>query len=355
MFVPLIVHERALGVLTLITSSSGRRYDITDLRHAEELARQAALAIANAPLYRDAEAARFGAEKANRAKDKFLAVLSPELRTPLTAMLAWGRMLRSGQLDPSQVGRAMAASERSTKLQTPAHQRSTGRVAHRRRQASARPVSGRVRGHHRRRARFAAPRRLGKKLRLDASLESGVAPVWGDPVRLNQIVVNLVSNAIKFTPQGRSIDVRLKQVWTRARLLVKDTGVGIESDVLPYIFDRFRQADSSHRHGRGGLGLGLAIVRQLVELHAGTVRASSEWRDHGATFVIKLPVMAGLPVRAMVESGLTTQLTEAPMRPGWSTRCSRSTTTRPLACKRCSNDVVRAFPARPGRMKHCRW
>jgi PAS domain S-box-containing protein len=318
--VPLRAKGEIIGALSIADSTS-RSFSPSEVELLEAFADEAALALSNAWLHedvqqrgRDAELAREGAEAANRAKDEFLAVLSHELRTPLTAMLGWVRMLRSGQLDPIQAGRAMEAIERNTRLQAQlindlldVSRIVAGKLELDRYPVDLEAIIGAALESLRRDAD-------SKGLRVDAALDSGVGPVWGDPVRLNQVMVNLISNAIKFTPSGGRIEVRLDQRGSRARVRVADSGVGIEPDVLPYIFDRFRQADSSHRRGHGGLGLGLAIVRQLVELHGGSVKAESEGRNRGTTFVVELPVMGRVSRRAVTGTAAGQQPALVPPR-----------------------------------------
>ena len=248
---------------------------------------------------REAEAARADAEAANRAKDDFLAVLSHELRTPLTAILGWARVLRTRQVGAEQTGRALESIERNTRLQKQIIDDLLD---------SSSIVAGKLQ-LQRRFVDLAAVVAAGMEMPLRDAEANGIqvrvvvgpalGQVWGDPVRLQQVVANLAGNAVKFTSAGGTIEVRLERHQEVIRLTVCDTGAGIDPVVLPHIFDRFQQGDSTIRRRHGGLGLGLAIVRSLVELHGGRVRAESAGRGQGATFTVDLPASAG-DVRGVV-------------------------------------------------------
>jgi PAS domain S-box-containing protein len=291
MVVPLVARERCLAALTVVSAKSGRKYDRNDLELAAELARRAALAVDNARLYRASQEARKTAEKANRAKDEFLATLSHELRTPLTPILGWTVMLRSGNLDPPAVLRGLEVIERNVRAQTQligdlldVSRIITGKLRLEVRPIDLPPVieAG---------VDAVRPSAEAKEIRLNLDLAPGLPQVLGDPDRLQQVVWNLVSNAVKFTPQHGQIDVVLRKEDSHITLQVRDTGKGISADFLPYVFDRFRQADSTSTRSHGGLGLGLAIVRHLVELHGGTVDAASRGDGEGAVFTVNLPLM----------------------------------------------------------------
>jgi PAS domain S-box-containing protein len=291
MVVPLIARGRALGALTFVSAESGRRYDRMDLQFAEELGRRAALAADNAALYKASQEARLAAEKANRAKDEFLATLSHELRTPLTPILGWTVMLRSGNLDPAGILRGLEVIERNVRVQTQLIEDllDVSRIVTGKLRVEVRPIElvpvieaglDAVR-----------PSADAKDIQVAVDLEPRDVRVLGDPDRLQQVVWNLASNAVKFTPRGGRMDVTLRQTDSHVQLTVRDTGKGIPPDFLPHVFERFRQADSTSTRKYGGLGLGLAIVRHLVELHGGTVQAESGGTDQGATFTVKLPLL----------------------------------------------------------------
>jgi PAS domain S-box-containing protein len=231
------------------------------------------------------------AEEANRTKDEFLATLSHELRTPLTAILGWARMLSGGQLDGASTARALATIERNAQAQAQLIEDilDVSRVITGKLRLEVQPVN--LAAVIESAINAVLPAADAKGIRLQRVLDTGASMVSGDPARLQQVIWNLLSNAIKFTPRGGRVQVRLERVNSQVEINVTDDGQGISPDILPYIFERFRQADSSTTRAHGGLGLGLAIVRHLVEMHGGTVRAESRGEGQGATFTIKLPLV----------------------------------------------------------------
>jgi PAS domain S-box-containing protein len=268
-----------LGAVYVVT-------DVSDRKDAEE---------ERARLLHGEREARQEAEAANRAKDEFLATLSHELRSPLNAMLGWCRMLRRRVLDEATTERALETIERNVRLQTQliddlldVSRIITGKLS-----LAVRPVELPAVIDATLESVEAAARAKG--IRLERTLHPAVPPILGDPGRLQQVLWNLLSNAVKFTPAGGRVFVRLDRSTSHARILVGDTGQGIQPSFLPYVFDRFRQAETSAARAHGGLGLGLAIVRHLVELHGGTVEAHSEGEGRGATFTVLLPVQSHLP------------------------------------------------------------
>jgi signal transduction histidine kinase/ActR/RegA family two-component response regulator len=283
--VPMLARDRSIGTLTFITTRPERRYGDADLALARELARRAAIAVDNARVYAEAEGA-------NRAKDQFLATLSHELRTPLTAMLGWVLMLQSGRLRDEEATAALASIERNTRVQAQLINDllDISRIVAGKLQLDRRPVDLRVVIDHA--LDSVRPAAEARRLSVSADIAQAAAWVPGDAMRLEQVVVNLLGNAVKFTPEGGRITVRLDSESGLARLTVTDTGQGIEPAVLPHVFDSFRQADSSSTRRHGGLGLGLAIVRRLVLMHQGQVEASSPGKDRGATFTVRLPLVA---------------------------------------------------------------
>jgi PAS domain S-box-containing protein len=287
---PLSARGRTLGVLSFLTVRSGRRFERLDLGLVEELARRAALAMDNAELYRRAE-------EASRAKDEFLATVSHELRTPLASILGWTRLLRRGGLTPEKQVRALETLERNARAQT--------RLVEDLLDVS-RIVSGKTRLAIESADLLAIAEAAVDSIRPGAEargvqlhLSGPSCPLAGDPERLHQILWNLLSNAVKFTPRGGRVSVLLAVGVRAATLTVSDTGQGIRPDFLPHVFERFRQADATATRAHGGLGLGLAIVRHLVELHGGTVAASSAGVDQGATFTIQLPLSLPVPLDRM--------------------------------------------------------
>ena len=244
--------------------------------------------------------ARNAAEIANRAKDEFLATLSHELRSPLGAILTWVTLMRAGRLDPARTGRALEAIERNTRLQVKLVEDllDVSRIVTGKMNLDVRLVDlATVIDAALDTVRPAAEAKL---VRLDTLLDRRIGPILGDADRLQQVLWNLLANAIKFTPREGGIEIRLDALESQARISVRDTGRGIDRDLLPHVFERFRQADTSITRSDAGLGLGLAIVRHLVELHGGTVQAESPGQGEGATFTILLPLPA---IRTVEDEG----------------------------------------------------
>ena len=286
---PIRMGSRVEGLI-YCDNRSPRPFTERDEEVLVRLADHAAIAVHNAGLYQQAERARQEAESANRAKDEFLAVLSHELRTPLTSMLGWLRLLRAGQLTPERSGQALEVVERNTRIQAQlindlldVSRIIAGKLQLDCYEVELAPIVEEAVESSRSDAE-------AKGVVLKIAQDAGGAAVLGDPLRLGQIVSNLVTNAVKFTPAGGDVSVRLVREGAEAVLTVGDTGIGIEPSVLPQIFDRFRQADSTITRRHGGLGLGLAIVRHLSELHGGRVSVTSPGAGKGATFSVCLPV-----------------------------------------------------------------
>lgn len=236
--------------------------------------------------------ARKDAEEANRAKDEFLAVLSHELRTPLNAILGWSLMLGEGKLAKDDERKGIEAIQRNAQLQAQLIEDilDVSRIITGKLRLEVRPIELSTVVEAAVESVLLAAQ--AKEIRLQRVLDSGTTLVSGDPNRLQQVVWNLLSNAIKFTPKGGRVQVRLERVNSHIEIIVTDTGMGIPADVLPYVFDRFRQADSTTTRQYGGLGLGLSIVRHVVEMHGGTVEAESVGLGQGTTFTVKLPLIA---------------------------------------------------------------
>ncbi|MBD1865030.1 MULTISPECIES: ATP-binding protein [Trichocoleus] len=237
------------------------------------------------------QAARATAERANRIKDEFLAVLSHELRSPLNPILGWTRLLQTGKLDATRQAEAIATIERNAKLQSQLIEDllDIARIMQGKLTLTATPTSlAFVISAALETVQLAAE---AKNIAVVLDLTSDIAPVFGDAARLQQVVWNLLTNAVKFTPNGGQVTVELKQIGQSAQIQVIDTGKGINPEFLPHVFEYFRQEDGSTTRRFGGLGLGLAIVRQIVELHGGTVSAESAGENQGATFIVQLPVM----------------------------------------------------------------
>jgi signal transduction histidine kinase/ActR/RegA family two-component response regulator len=291
---PLIEQDRVIGTITVIDDVTERVESEDNLVRllASERAAHARAAAAqqriNEALERE-QAARAEAEAANRAKDEFLATVSHELRTPLNAILGWVQILSARRFDQNLLTRAIGAVERNAKAQAKIIEDILD---------VSRIITGNLRLDVNRvevaaiiRAAIDAVRPAATAKAIQISLHLDAAPeVCADPNRLQQVVWNLLSNAIKFTPAEGRVEVRLGTEGSQAQITITDTGQGISPDFLPYVFERFRQADSTSARVHGGLGLGLAIVRHLVEMHGGSVQASSEGRGRGATFIVRLPI-----------------------------------------------------------------
>jgi PAS domain S-box-containing protein len=255
--------------------------DISDRKQAEEERRL---------LLESLKAARAAADTANDIKDKFLATVSHELRTPLTSILGWSNLLTTGNLDEQASKRALETIERNARAQ----RRLIDDLLD-----LSRIIAGKLRLHVRlvdlaetieAVIEGLRPAADSRNIHLRTALDRRVNPIGGDPDRLQQIIWNLLSNAIKFTPKGGSVEVRLERIDSHVEINITDTGEGIEPQLLPHVFDRFRQSDSSNTSGHGGLGLGLSIVRELVELHGGTVSVASSGVGRGTAFKVILPV-----------------------------------------------------------------
>ncbi|MEG5070210.1 PAS domain S-box protein [Microcoleus sp. B3-D2] len=297
--VPLIARGRTLGAISLLCGESGRRCGQEDLVLLEDLARDAAVAIDNARLYREAA-------EANRIKDQFLGTLSHELRTPLNAILGWAQMLRQRQMSAEKTAVGLETIERNARLQTQMIEDLLD---------VSRIVSGKVCLKLfpvdlvrivETAVKTLTPDAEARGIELVSFCAEGVSLVRGDATRLQQVVSNLLSNAIKFTPPSGRVEITLSEDGEpgagggamlsgpspvhSVSIVVSDTGIGISKEFLPFVFDRFRQADSTSTRNYGGLGLGLAIVRHLVELHGGSVWAQSPGEGLGSTFGVRLPI-----------------------------------------------------------------
>jgi signal transduction histidine kinase len=289
--VPLVAHERVLGALSLAVTESARRYGQVDLAYATIVASHAAAVIEGTRLYREAEAARRAAEAANRSKDEFLSTVSHELRNPLNAVHGWATLIERGQLGEAQTRRAVQIIVRNVDAQIRLVDDllDMSRVVNGRMRLVARPVDLRDLIEDALEAvRHAAE---AKGIRLQPVLEAPGLLVSGDVGRLQQVLWNLLENAVKFTPKDGRVQVKLQRVRSHAEIVVSDTGRGIAPDVLPFVFDRLRLGESGSARGQGGLGIGLALVRHIVELHGGSVYAESAGEGRGAAFVVRLPLM----------------------------------------------------------------
>jgi PAS domain S-box-containing protein len=256
------------------------------------IAAQAAIAVDNARLYERERFARTAAERLSDMKDQFLANLSHELRTPLNAVLGWVQILRRGTKDAADLQRGLEAIERSARLQSQliGDLLDTSRITSGKTRLDVQPLDPTAFIHAA--IETLRPAAEAKGIRLLSLLDPLAGPVAGDPARLQQVMWNLLSNAIKFTPKGGQVQVTLARVNSHIEISVTDSGIGIRPEFVAHVFERFQQGDQSTTKAFGGLGLGLFIVKHLVELHGGTVRASSPGQDEGATFAIRLPLTA---------------------------------------------------------------
>jgi PAS domain S-box-containing protein len=236
--------------------------------------------------------ARSESEDASRMKDEFIALISHELRSPLNAILGWTRILRQGRPDEELYQRATEIIERSARMQSQLIDdlMDTARIVRGKVKLEVQPVN--LAPLIEKAMDVVRPAADAKGITLDAVLDREADQITGDPDRLQQVVWNLLSNAVKFTTEGGRVEVKLGRVDPYIQISVRDTGCGISPEFMPYLFERYRQADASAARRKGGLGLGLSLVRQLVEMHGGSVTAESEGEDKGATFIIKLPVRA---------------------------------------------------------------
>ena len=282
--VPLHVRGRVVGVMSFGTTDGESRREYTDanVTEVEEFARRVSLAVENARLFRQAD-------ELNRLKDEFLATLSHELRTPLAAVLGWARMLRGGHLDAVKASQAIDAIERSAQAQA----KIVDDILD-----VARGMAGNLRLDMKRfdlsvvvkrSVEAVAPGAVAKKIQVQVRAPAPVT-VLGDAGRLQQVMWNLLSNAVKFTPPGGRIAIDVTERNGNAVVEVTDSGIGIPRTFLPFVFDKFRQGDGSGTRQHGGLGLGLAIARHLVELHGGSIEARSEGEGAGSSFAVSLPL-----------------------------------------------------------------
>jgi signal transduction histidine kinase len=290
MILPLQTRGDRLGAMIIGITDSGRSYNNADLAFAEEVATRASLSIDNARLYMQSQ-------HGNRLKEEFLATLSHELRTPLTAILGYARLLLAGRLDEMAGQQAIQSIHRNAQLQSQLisdlldiSRIVTGKLHLELRRVDLNEVIETVLDS----ARLAAE---AKSHTLQFISNQADAAVNGDPDRLQQIIGNLVSNAIKFTPDGGVIEVSLRSDGGSAQITVSDNGAGVSPEFLPHVFDKFRQAENPDPGQNRGLGLGLAIVRHLVEMHEGAVYAESQGVGKGATFTIRLPLQSAAALK----------------------------------------------------------
>jgi PAS domain S-box-containing protein len=283
LLVPMRRGSTPVGVLSVARDSPGLPYGTEDQALLQAIADRAAATLENARLYEQATAA-------NRLKDDFLSTLSHELRTPLNAILGWSTLLQGGNLSAEDQSRAVGAILRNTESQNRliAEILDMSRIASGKLRIEVESVD--LAAVVEQAVETVVPAARAKQIHLRTILDPGAGPVSGDSQRLRQVVWNLLSNSIKFTPRGGKVEVRLERVESHVEIIVQDTGIGIAPDFLPQVFELFRQADSSPSRQYSGLGLGLALAKHLVELHGGTIEASSPGGGGGTLMRVKLPL-----------------------------------------------------------------
>ncbi|MBA2380149.1 MAG: hybrid sensor histidine kinase/response regulator [Blastocatellia bacterium] len=288
-FLRLRAKEKADQQFSLLTRKIDElNREIFDRRNAEEESRRLYLEVA----------------EASRLKDEFLATVSHELRTPLNVILGWSRMLRTSQPEPEKLEKALATIERTARSQNQLIEDllDVSRIVTGKLRLDVRPVE--ISTVVASAVDSLRPAAENKNVRLQTVIDPLAGMVSGDAERLQQAIWNLLANAIKFTPKGGRVQVRLERVNSHVEVIVSDTGIGIDPDFIPFVFDRFRQADGSKTRHYGGLGLGLSIVRHLVELHGGTAHVASEGPGKGAVFTIMLPsIIASEPFINLTSDG----------------------------------------------------
>jgi signal transduction histidine kinase/ActR/RegA family two-component response regulator len=286
---PMAVMGRILGTIEVQTyeGTAYRDEHATAMRMAANLT---AVAIDNVTLLERESTARANAEESNRLKDEFLATVSHELRTPLTAILGWSRMLESGSLESDTAKRAVETIKRNAKSQAQIIDDilDVSRIITGNLYLELHPIE--LESVLEAAVNVVRPTAEAKGIHIELNLDTEPIAVSGDTNRLQQVFWNLLSNAVKFTPSGGTVSVTLHRVDSHAEIIVTDTGPGISPEFLPYVFDRFRQADSTSTRHHGGLGLGLAIARHLIEIHGGMIEATSGGVGKGATLTVRLPV-----------------------------------------------------------------
>jgi signal transduction histidine kinase/DNA-binding response OmpR family regulator len=342
---PILSASGVCGWVYLINKLNADDFSEADERLAATLATQVAIAYENARLYSDAQrhatelqleiaerrqaeeerarllvreqAARAEAEQANRTKDEFLATLSHELRTPLSAILGWSHLVRTGKLDEPQMSRAFETIERNARSQSQLIDDllDVSRIITGKLQIELRPIN--LSAVIEAAMDAVRPAAEAKAIQFETALESATCLVPGDTNRLQQIFWNLFSNAVKFTPHGGLVRIDVKHSVPWVKVAVQDSGIGISPEFLPFIFDRFRQADGSTTRTHGGLGLGLAIVKHLVQLHQGGVAVESQGKDQGSTFTVSLPLIAAQSAE-MIRKRVVSEAESNGLPPGFS-------------------------------------
>jgi signal transduction histidine kinase/ActR/RegA family two-component response regulator len=308
---PLNIQGNTFGVLMMSYAESGRRYDTTSLVLGRELARRASIAIDNAKLYALSQSERSRVEAATRAKDEFVAMVSHELRTPLNAILGWVRLMRNGSLPESKREHALEVIERNAQAQS----QLVGDLLD-----ISRIITGQIRLNPAQldfsnvvdmAIEAVRPASEAKRIQITVDLDRSATVMRGDGDRLQQVVWNLLANAIKFTPKNGAVHVRVRRVESDLEMTIEDNGAGISAEFLPHVFDSFRQADASASRAHGGLGIGLSISKHLVELHGGTIEGESQGVGRGALFRLRLPISPLVSTTVGIARVVATQPREA--------------------------------------------
>jgi PAS domain S-box-containing protein len=306
-----------IGASKIVRDITARKEAEVTLRKRDEELREITenAARERERLLQNERAARAEAERVSAIKDEFLATLSHELRTPLNAILGWAQILSRGSTNEADLRRGIETIERNARMQAQLIEDllDMSRITSGQVRLDTQPVQPAAIIEAA--IETLKPSSHAKRIRVEKVLDPSAGPISGDPARLQQIIWNLLSNAVKFTPKNGKVQVVLERVNSHVEISVADTGLGIRPDFLPHVFDRFRQADASTTREQAGLGLGLSIVKQLVELHGGTVRAESAGEGHGATFTVKLPLMA-LQKQTYVEARVHPRTSNA-IAPDW--------------------------------------
>jgi hypothetical protein len=287
---PLIVEGRIIGAMGL-SFPKPQKFSEDDYAFMLALAHQCAQALERARLYETEQQLRAQAESANRMKDEFLATVSHELRTPLNAIVGWSSMLTTNKFDEAVTSKAIQTIERNAKAQAQIIEDllDVSRIITGKLNLNLRPTELAL--LVKTALDTLQPSAEAKNIKIKSKIDFEANIVRGDSDRLQQVMWNLLSNAVKFTPQGGEIEVRLERAESQARIIVSDTGQGISPEFLPLVFERFSQADGTSTRKYGGLGLGLAIVHHLIEMHGGTVKVESAGANQGTTFTINLPLV----------------------------------------------------------------
>jgi signal transduction histidine kinase len=290
---PLVVGKHKVGVI-LVATRRPRHFSTDELLLLQLVAERLTVAVGLTQLYKREQQARLQAENNSRIRDEFLNTLSHEIRTPLNSILGWISLLRAGRLNEEQTEHALTTIERSARLQSQLINDLVDLSAAFDGKASLDLSPVQPEGLVAKAVEATRPAAEARQINLEVSFEAtgdaNAGPVLADPDKLRQIVSHLLSNAIKFTPENGRVQVRVQRVDQHLEIIVSDNGVGIQPEFLPFVFERFSQADSSNTRRYGGLGLGLALVRQLVELHDGTVSVESAGENQGTKFVVRLPL-----------------------------------------------------------------